>query len=139
VRARLDSRRPLLRLLAGLGVWFVLAAPVRADEAAALREEVARLEREVARLAARLRELEGRTPTPECTAAAESAEAWRDPARWRQLRKGMSRFEVMRLLGEPGKVSSYEGFERWEYPAALGARVNFDDRGRVHSWHAAGS
>ena len=46
----------------------------------------------------------------------------------------MSRFEVLRLLGEPGKVSTYDGFERWEYPSALGARVNFDDRGVVVSW-----
>jgi hypothetical protein len=33
-------------------------------------------------------------------------------------------------------VSAYDGFERWEYPGALGARVNFDDRGRVVGWIA---
>jgi outer membrane protein assembly factor BamE (lipoprotein component of BamABCDE complex) len=75
-------------------------------------------------------------PTPECAATACELppRAWEDPARWGRLREGMSRFDVFRLLGEPGKVSVYDGFERWEYPAALGARVNFDDRGRVASW-----
>jgi outer membrane protein assembly factor BamE (lipoprotein component of BamABCDE complex) len=75
-------------------------------------------------------------PTPECgaTACDLPPRAWEDPARWGRLREGMSRFDVLRLLGEPGKVSVYDGFERWEYPAALGRRVNFDDRGEVASW-----
>jgi hypothetical protein len=75
-------------------------------------------------------------PTPECASPSggPSPRAWEDPARWGRLREGMSRFDVFRLLGEPGKVSVYDGFERWEYPAALGARVNFDDRGEVASW-----
>ena len=68
-----------------------------------------------------------------CTTAPD---AWREPERWLRLQRGMSRFDVLRLLGEPGKVSAYDGFERWEYPAALGARVNFDDRGRVVGWIA---
>lgn len=64
------------------------------------------------------------------------AEGWRDPARWRLLRLGMSRFDVLRILGEPGKVTRYYAFERWEYPAALGRRVNFDERGRLIGWGA---
>jgi outer membrane protein assembly factor BamE (lipoprotein component of BamABCDE complex) len=74
--------------------------------------------------------------TPECAwpPAAASSGAWKDPGRWAKLHRGMTRFDVLRLLGEPGKVSSYDGFQRWEYPAALGARVNFDDRGKVASW-----
>jgi outer membrane protein assembly factor BamE (lipoprotein component of BamABCDE complex) len=73
---------------------------------------------------------------PECAwpPAAKSSGAWADPGRWAKLRQGMTRFDVLQLLGEPGKLSSYDGFERWEYPAALGARVNFDDRGKVSSW-----
>jgi hypothetical protein len=74
--------------------------------------------------------------TRDCDASARalSERPWEDPARWGKLRRGMSRFDVFRLLGEPGKVSAYDGFERWEYPAALGAQVNFDDRGEVASW-----
>jgi hypothetical protein len=66
--------------------------------------------------------------------SAASPQAWQDPARWEQLRRGMSRFDVFRILGEPGKVSSYDGFERWEYPDLLGGRVNFDDSGALLGW-----
>lgn len=61
-------------------------------------------------------------------------DAWQERSRWQRLARGMSRFDVLRLLGEPGKVSVYDGFERWEYPGALGARIGFDDRGRVAGW-----
>jgi hypothetical protein len=70
---------------------------------------------------------------PSCATAPD---AWKDPGRWLRLQRGMSRFDVLRLLGDPGKLSAYDGFERWEYPGALGARVNFDDRGRVLGWIA---
>ena len=60
--------------------------------------------------------------------------AWRSPENWRRLRIGMSRAEVVGILGEPGKVTSYYAFERWEYPDALGERVDFDERGRVSVW-----
>lgn len=59
---------------------------------------------------------------------------WREPESWQQLRVGMSRFQVLRILGEPGKVTRYYAFERWEYPDALGERVNFDERGRLIAW-----
>jgi hypothetical protein len=48
----------------------------------------------------------------------------------------MSQAEVLHALGPPGRVTSYYGFQRWEYPDALGARVNFDDRGRLIAWGA---
>jgi hypothetical protein len=69
-------------------------------------------------------------------AATEQSEAWRDPESWRALRIGMSRYEVLRILGEPGKVTRYYAFERWEYPDALGRRLNFDERGRLSVWGA---
>jgi outer membrane protein assembly factor BamE (lipoprotein component of BamABCDE complex) len=69
-------------------------------------------------------------------ASAGQSELWRDPERWRQLRIGMTRYQVLRLLGEPGKITRYYAFERWEYPDALGKRVNFDERGRLSVWGA---
>ena len=103
-----------------------LAARVRALEkqVVELAAEVQRLERQLAAQRAR----RGATPP------AARAEGWRELRNWRSLRKGMSRFEVMQLLGEPGKVSDYYSFERWEYPDALGGRVNFDSGGSVVGW-----
>jgi outer membrane protein assembly factor BamE (lipoprotein component of BamABCDE complex) len=61
---------------------------------------------------------------------------WQSPESWRRLRLGMSQADVLRILGEPGKVTRYYAFERWEYPDALGQRVNFDERGRLSVWGA---
>jgi outer membrane protein assembly factor BamE (lipoprotein component of BamABCDE complex) len=69
-------------------------------------------------------------------ASGDDAQGWRDPSRWQALRIGMSRGEVIALLGEPGKITRYYAFERWEYPDALGHRVNFDERGRLAVWGA---
>ena len=55
---------------------------------------------------------------------------------WQRLRVGMSQLEVLRLLGEPGKTTRYYAFTRWEYPDALGRRVNFDEKDRLLSWGA---
>jgi hypothetical protein len=67
---------------------------------------------------------------------AGSPQAWQARESWERLAKGMSRFDVLRILGEPGKVASYDGFERWEYPDLRGGRVNFDDAGELLSWRA---
>ena len=100
-----------------------LAARVRALEkqVVELADEVQRLERELA-------------AQPGATPPATRGEGWRELRNWRSLRKGMSRFDVMKLLGEPGKVSDYYSFERWEYPDALGGRVNFDSSGSAVGW-----
>src|SRR5262245_36455090 len=131
-------RRTFALLVCLLGVGETPALG-QSEDADALRARVRELERVVAALEAKVQMLESQPPTPECALppAAASSRAWEDPRCWRRLRKGMTRFEVFRLLGEPGKVSAYDGFERWEYPAALGARVNFDDRGGVASWSPA--
>ncbi len=100
-----------------------LAARVRA-----LERQVAELEAEVQRLERQLAARRAATPP------VAHREGWRQLRNWRSLRKGMSRFEVMQLLGEPGKVSDYYSFERWEYPDALGGRVNFDSSGSVVGW-----
>ena len=63
-----------------------------------------------------------------------AATDWRSPASWRRLRVGMSQAEVAQILGEPGKITRYYAFTRWEYPDALGRRVNFDERGRLLAW-----
>lgn len=54
-------------------------------------------------------------------APASKVRNWRDKSQWRLLSIGMAKDDVRKLLGEPGKVSSYGlGGEVWYYPDALG-------------------
>ena len=103
-----------------------------------LAARIGALEKEITELAAEVQRLERKLAAQRArrgaTPPAPRADAWRELRNWRSLQKGMSRFEVMRLLGEPGKVSDYYSFERWEYPGALGGRVNFDSGGSVAGW-----
>ena len=108
------------------------AAPAEPDaETCAARTRL--LEKRLEALRARVQHLEhelASRPKP------PPREPWRDPAVWHELRTGMSQADVLRILGAPGRVTSYSGFQRWEYPDALGARVNFDDAGRLLAWGA---
>lgn len=63
-----------------------------------------------------------------------SPNKWKDRANWRLLRKGMSKTEVERILGEPPKVDVGSYFEHWYYPDALGGDVRFNSNGEVDSW-----
>jgi len=128
-------RFPLLLLCAMLLQLATGAARAGEEE---LTARVRALEKEIVELAAELQRLERQLAAQRArrgaTPPAARAEGWRELRNWRSLRKGMSRFEVMQLLGEPGKVSDYYSFERWEYPDALGGRVNFDSGGSVAGW-----
>jgi hypothetical protein len=125
-------RFPVLLLCATL---FQLAPGTTQAGEEELAARVRALEQEVAELAAEVQRLERQLAArPGATPSATRREGWRELRNWRSLRKGMSRFEVMQLLGEPGKVSDYYSFERWEYPDALGGRVNFDSSGSVVGW-----
>jgi hypothetical protein len=119
--------------------WFLLLALLlepqvsRAEVSAleACETRNAMLEKRLGALQSRLVDLEHQLASQPKQA---SREAWRDAAAWRELRVGMSQADVLRILGAPGRVTSYTGFQRWEYPDALGARVNFDDAGHLLVW-----
>lgn len=112
-------------------VPFALRADVSAVEACEARN--AMLEKRLGMLQLRLGQLEHeRMARPQ--AESQPNEAWRDIQVWKALRDGMSEADVLRILGAPGRVTTYYGFQRWEYPDALGARVNFDERGRLSAW-----
>ena len=128
-----------MRLRRSMVTWIslALAAPVAlaAQPAAdACADQLALMQKRLAFLQQRLGNLEHELASRPSAEAA--ADAWRDPATWRLLRNGMSQADVLRLLGPPGRVTAYYGFLRWEYPDALGARVNFDERGRLIAWGA---
>src|SRR5262245_51612502 len=115
-----------LALLVALALApLALRADVSAVEACEARN--AMLEKRLGMLQLRLASLEhelAARPGPESA----PREPWRDLAVWKTLRPGMSQADVARVLGPPGRVTTYYGFQRWEYPDALGARVNFDER-----------
>jgi len=56
---------------------------------------------------------------------------WRDKSQWRKLQRGMSKDDVRKLLGEPGKISSAKFYEFWYY---AGGNVTFDNKGRLDYW-----
>jgi hypothetical protein len=113
--------------------WLLEPQASRAEVSAleACETRNAMLEKRLGALQSRLVDLEHQVASQPKQA---SREAWRDASAWRELRVGMSQADVMRILGAPGRVTSYTGFQRWEYPDALGARVNFDDSGRLLVW-----
>lgn len=122
----------ILALLALCVAWSALAAEPAPD---ACGTRAALIEKRLGALQLRLQQLEhelASRPRPESA----SREAWRDAGAWQRLRLGMSQADVLRILGAPGRVTSYYGFQRWEYPDALGQRVNFDERGALIVWGA---
>jgi hypothetical protein len=124
-------RRSLALVLGSLAAPLALTAQPASDACA---EQLALREKRLVFLQQRLANLEHELASRPAPAAA--SDAWRDPASWRALRNGMSQADVLRVLGPPGRVSAYYGFLRWEYPDALGTRVNFDERGRLIAWGA---
>jgi outer membrane protein assembly factor BamE (lipoprotein component of BamABCDE complex) len=55
-----------------------------------------------------------------------------DRSQWRKLQRGMSKDDVKKLIGEPGKVSVAKYYEFWYYG---GGNVTFDSKGRLDSWN----
>ncbi len=117
--------------LCALACSFSAAAAPAGPDACAARARL--LEQRLDALRAHVQHLEHELAS---RPKAPPREPWREPAAWRELRVGMSQADVLRILGAPGRVTTYTGFQRWEYPDALGARVNFDDSGRLLAWGA---
>jgi hypothetical protein len=125
----------LAMLLALLGAAWTTTASAEEGARDPCATRVALLEKRLAALQLRLQGLEhelASRPRPEVA----PAEGWRDAAAWRRLRNEMSQADVLRILGAPGRVTTYYGFQRWEYPDALGQRVDFDESGRLIAWGA---
>ena len=54
--------------------------------------------------------------------------------KWRMMRKGMSKDDVRKLLGEPKSISAGVWGDSWYYPDVLHGKVEFDKQGRVTGW-----
>ena len=54
-------------------------------------------------------------------------------ANWLALEKGMTKDQVIELLGKPGVI--LKGFGAfWYYPDSFGGKVEFDDNEKVSGW-----
>jgi hypothetical protein len=109
----------------------------REGELTELREKVSRLERRVAELEEKVTKLEGQlqSSTPRTHTPSYNIQGWSDKENWRSLRRNMTKADVTRVLGEPGKISTLSyGGEIWYYPDVIGGSVHFDGRGLATSW-----
>jgi hypothetical protein len=127
------------RFFAWLGALVVLSsalpAPLPAQDAdqriKKLEQTIARLEQRLGKLEALILELQKGQAKPR----AGSPDGWKDKASWRSLKKGMSKNEVERILGEPPKIvpNAYYG-DIWLYPDLQGGNASFDKDGFLTSW-----
>ena len=55
-------------------------------------------------------------------------------SRWHSLQVGLSKTEVMALLGKPGRIVKWKTGEAWYFPNRKGGEVDFDAEGHVTGW-----
>lgn len=97
-----------------------------------LEKKIAQLELRIVKLEAAILKLQNNQAKP----AAVSADGWKSKANWRLLKKGMTKDEVARILGEPSKVvpNTHYG-DIWYYPDVKGGFASFDTNGILTSWN----
>ncbi|MCX6640426.1 MAG: hypothetical protein NTW14_08105 [bacterium] len=61
---------------------------------------------------------------------------WKNQANWRyELKKGMTKQEVLALMGEPDKVDVYSLIgDKWHYGYPSGGTISFSASGYVDMW-----
>lgn len=132
--------------LALIASCILLIAPgfALADKAgeAALEKRVKALEQRVGELEAKLKEVASKPAAPASPVvtvvphvaqpgAPAPPPVWGDPAKWAQIKQGMSWSQVKELLGPAGKTTTGVFGDVWYYPDPSGGRVVFDRDGRV--------
>jgi|AntDeeMinimDraft_5_1070356.scaffolds.fasta_scaffold18810_2 outer membrane protein assembly factor BamE (lipoprotein component of BamABCDE complex) len=95
-----------------------------------LQKKISQLENKIARLE---KLLSSDKATSVSSQHGVNSDGWKDKQNWKKLKKGMSKEEVKKVLGKPGKIRTASYGDTWYYPDVLGGRVNFD-AGRVEGW-----
>ena len=137
--------RKLLPVLAA-GALLITPLSASADKAseAALDARVKALEARVAELEAKLQAIAAKPSAPAVSVvphvpqpnAPTPPPVWGDPAKWSQIKQGMSWSEVRKLLGAPGRTTTGVFGEVWYYPDESGGRVVFDRDSRVAEFNS---
>lgn len=103
-----------------------------------LNQKIKELAQRITRLEKRIERLEGiilESQKSQAKPIVGSPNKWKDKANWRLLKKGMSKNEVERILGEPPKIvaNSYYG-DIWYYPDVQGGNASFSKEDLLTSW-----
>jgi outer membrane protein assembly factor BamE (lipoprotein component of BamABCDE complex) len=115
-------------LFVAISLAFSLPCTAQGDEAANLRQKITELETRIKELETTLAKYQEHEK-----AGNNSGNTWENKKSWRKLESGMSRDEVLSLLGEP--IKTIEGVKTlWYYPDIYRGYVSFDDKGKLTGW-----
>lgn len=125
----------------GLVIIFLLVCVLNVESQAGkideLEERIELLETRVSELEKALGELLSEGPVSKVgrQISTPQGELWKNFSAWRKLRRGMSREEVIRLLGEAHSISVDAYAEYWRYGAVSeGGIARFSANGKLFSW-----
>lgn len=101
-----------------------------------LEQRVIVLERRVDTLESTLANLTKNQTESRSSRLAEQGTLWKNLSNWRtRLRKGMTKDEVRKLMGEPDKIDVYTLIgEVWHYGYPAGGTIDFTEHGLAKSW-----
>jgi hypothetical protein len=101
-----------------------------------LEERVIVLERRVDSLESTLANLTKNQIESKSAQLSEQGTLWKNLSNWRaRLRKGLTRDEVRKFMGESDKIDVYSLIGNvWHYGYPGGGRIKFSEQGLVDSW-----
>jgi chromosome segregation ATPase len=102
-----------------------------------VKDQKVELDSEVLALRLKLNTLQAKLKTQKSEDEAKAQQPrWKNRDNWRRLRKGMTKAQVKKTLGPPGKITADDFYgDIWYYPDATGGSVSFDeDSERVDGW-----
>ena len=115
-------------LFFALSLAFSLPCIAQEDEIAKLRQKITEQEIRIKELETSLAKYQEQEKSRN-----ESGYTWQNKKNWRKLETGMSRDEVLALLGEP--IKTIEGVKMlWYYPDIYRGYVSFDEKGKLVGW-----
>jgi hypothetical protein len=118
----------IIFLFIAISLAFSLPCKAQGDETAKLRQKITELENRINEMETALAKCREQEKTQK-----DSGNMWENKKNWRKLETGMSRDEVLALLGEP--IKTIEGVKTlWYYPDIYRGYVSFDDKGKLTGW-----
>ena len=96
--------------------------------------EIKKLETRIVELEKRVAKLEALLETSSKSKISHS-EKWKNRSLWRQLKVGMTKYQVRNLLGEPRKIDGGSTLTYWYYSKETWhCYISFDGSDKVYGW-----